>query len=122
LLNLERRNRAGGGAPTGANRIGDTAVLKYCPTETLPLLSAMLLDFAGLCRPYCLDSSPYRRKTRAFPGTKAKSGERRTVCWREMDSNLQYRAVKGKFVPRCERFPAGYSKECGDREIEEFCV
>jgi hypothetical protein len=22
-----------------------------------------------------------------------------TVCWREMDSNLQYRAVKGKFVP-----------------------
>jgi hypothetical protein len=37
-----------------------------------------------------------------------------------MDSNLQYRAVKGKFVPRCELFPAGYSQECGDREIEEF--
>ena len=27
--------------------IGDTAVLKYRPTKTLPLLSAMLLDFAG---------------------------------------------------------------------------
>jgi hypothetical protein len=45
LLNLERRNPAlGGGAPTGANRIGDTAVLKYRPTETPPCISAMLLD------------------------------------------------------------------------------
>ena len=42
----------------------------------------MLLDFAGLCRPYCPASSPHRRKTRPFPGTKAKSGKRRTVCWR----------------------------------------
>jgi hypothetical protein len=37
-----------------------------------------------------------------------------------MDSNLQYPAVKEKFVPRCEQFKAGYSQECGDREIEEF--
>jgi hypothetical protein len=37
-LNLERRNPAlGGGVPTGASRIGDIAVLKYRPTETLPV-------------------------------------------------------------------------------------
>ena len=42
----------------------------------------MLLDFAGLCRPYCLASSPHRRKTRAFPGTKAK-------IWRETDCLLE---------------------------------
>jgi hypothetical protein len=42
----------------------------------------MLLDLAGLCRPYCLASSPHRRKTRAFPGTKAK-------IWRETDCLLE---------------------------------
>src|ERR1700752_3379899 len=29
-------------------------------------------------------------KSGLFPGTKAKSGERRTLCWRGMDSNFQY--------------------------------
>jgi len=33
-----------------------------------------------------------RAKTRVFPGTEAKSGERRTVCWRELDSKFQFRA------------------------------
>src|SRR5262249_40563332 len=33
------------------------------------------------------------RKTRVFLGTEAKSGERRTVCWRGMDSKFQFRAT-----------------------------
>ena len=82
--------RLAAGPPTVTNRIGDTAVLEYRPTETLPLLSAMLPDLARLCLPCRLASTPHRRKTRAFLGTKAKSVERRTVCWREMDSNFQY--------------------------------
>jgi len=36
-----------------------------------------------------------RAKTRVFPGTEAKSGERRTVCWRELDSKFQFRATVG---------------------------
>jgi len=45
------RTALGGGAPTVANRVGDTAVLEYRSTETLPLVSSMLLGFAHLCRP-----------------------------------------------------------------------
>ena len=81
-------------SPTVANRIGDTAVLKYRRTETLPLLGAMLLDLARLCRPCRRASSPHWRKIRAFPGTKAKSGERRTLRWREMDSNHRFPVAK----------------------------
>ena len=47
-----------------AKRLAGIAVLEYRPTETPPLLSAMLLDFGGLCRPYCLA----RRHTGANPG------------------------------------------------------
>jgi len=34
-------------------------------------------------------------KTRAFPRTDAKPGERRTVCWRGLDSKFQFRATFG---------------------------
>jgi hypothetical protein len=30
-------------------------------------------------------------KTRVFPGTEEKSGERRTGCWRGLDSKFQFR-------------------------------
>ena len=66
----------------------DAPVLKYRPTETLPVPQRDVAGPARLCRPRRLASSPHWRKTRAFPGTKAKSGKRRTVCWREMDSNF----------------------------------
>src|SRR6516165_10399264 len=72
----------GAAAPTGANRIGDAAVLKYRPIETLPLLSAMLLDLSRLCRPYCPASSPHRRKTLGFSRNE---GE----IWRETDCLLE---------------------------------
>jgi len=73
-----------------ANRTRSTAVLEYGPTETPPLLGVMLLGFARLCR-HCRPARPAQwRKTRVFPGTEAKSGERRTVCWRGLDSNFQY--------------------------------
>src|ERR1700745_736321 len=73
---------------------GSTAVLEYRPTETLAL------RFAGCPAPRCLSrpcrpaSPPNWRKTGAFPETWVKSGERRTVCWREMDSNFQYASTE----------------------------
>jgi hypothetical protein len=36
--------------PTSQSASGSTAVLEYRPTETLPVLGAMLLDLARLCR------------------------------------------------------------------------
>jgi hypothetical protein len=60
------------------------AVLEYRPTETLPLLGAMLPGFARLCRRCRPARPPKWRKTRVVPRTQAKSGERRTVCWREV--------------------------------------
>src|SRR6516225_1511120 len=77
--------------PISQTASGSTAVLEYRPTETLPLLGAMLLGFARLCRRSRPARPPKRRKTCVFPGTEAKSGERRTVCWREMDSKIQFR-------------------------------
>ena len=77
-----------------ANRIGDTAVLEYRPIETLAFLSAILLELARLCRPCRLASSPHWRKPGLFQGTNAKSGERRTVCWREVDSNFRFRIAR----------------------------
>ena len=66
----------------------DAPELKYRPTETLPVPQRDVAGPARLCRPRRLASSPHWRKTRAFPGTKAKSGKRRTVCWREMEFEL----------------------------------
>ena len=40
--------------------------LSKCPNQKLPFPSTMLLDLARLCRPYCLASSPHRRKTGLF--------------------------------------------------------
>ena len=77
--------------PISQTASGSTAVLEYRPTETLPLLGARLLGFARLCRRCRPGLPPKRRKTRVFPGTEAKSGERRTVCWRRMDSKIQFR-------------------------------
>ena len=67
----------------------------------------MLLDIAGLCRPYRLASSPHWRKTRAFPGTKAKSGKRRTVYWRGMDSKFQFRDASPPPTAWAPSFRAG---------------
>src|SRR5215472_10308364 len=80
--------------PISQTASGNTAVLEYRPTETLPLLGAMLLDFARLCRRCRPERPPKWRKTRVFPGTEAISGERPTVRWREMDSNHWYRGTK----------------------------
>jgi len=74
-----------------AKRLAGIAVLEYRLTETLPGPQRDVAEPARLCRPRRLASSPHWRKTRTFPGTKAKSGERRTVCWREPDSNHRSR-------------------------------
>src|SRR6516225_300709 len=85
----------GGGAPT-ASHISDTAVLKYRPTETLPLLSAMLLDFAGLCRPYLpgLAAIPAQN-----PGFSRNQGEIR----RETDCLLEGNGFELPVRERCKR-------------------
>jgi hypothetical protein len=43
-----------------------------------------------LCRRWRPAQPPKWRKTRAFPATEAKSGERRTLRWRGLNSNFQY--------------------------------
>ena len=63
-------------------------------------LSAMLLDLLVSADRAAWSPFPHWRKTRAFSGTKAKSGERRTACWREMDSNLWYRGAKARYDAR----------------------
>jgi hypothetical protein len=70
---------------------GSTAVLEYRPTETPPLLGAMLLDLRVSADAAASHGHQKWRKTRVFPGTEAKSGERQTVCWRELDSKFQFR-------------------------------
>src|SRR5215471_18292395 len=67
--------------PISQTASGSTAVLEYRPAETLPLLGAMLLGFVRLCRRCRPARPPKWRKTRVFPGTEAKPGERQTVCW-----------------------------------------
>src|SRR5215469_13572097 len=65
-----------GPTPTVASHLGDTAVLEYRPTETLPLLRPMLLDLARLCRPRRSPQPPHPRKTAASRRRKANSRER----------------------------------------------
>ena len=91
--------------PISQTASGSTAVLKYRPTETLRLLGARLLDSARLCRRRRPARPPKWRKTGVYPGAEAKSGERRTVCWRrESAANscletpiLLQRRVLGRF-------------------------
>src|SRR5262249_19069464 len=95
-----------------------TAVLEYRPTETLPVLGAMLLDFARLCR-HCRPAPPPKwRKTGLFLGTEAKSGERRTVCWRELDSKFQFRATSA--VSRASRRCAMQSTRFGRTTVKRW--
>jgi hypothetical protein len=77
-----------------ANRVRQHCGTGISPDRDTTGLGAMLLGFARLCRHYRPTSSPKWRKTRVFPGTEAKSGGRRTVCWREPDSNHRYRSYE----------------------------
>ena len=79
--------------PTAATGLGG-ANWSSCPL-LLPVLCAMLLGFARLCRRCRPGWPPKWRKTRVLPGTEAKSGERQTVCWRGLDSKFQFRATLG---------------------------
>src|SRR5215471_14203694 len=63
---------------------GSTAVLEYRPTETLPVLGAMLLDFARLCRRRRPARPPPWRKTWASPGMEGEI-RRDTDCLLEGD-------------------------------------
>jgi hypothetical protein len=69
-----------------------TAVLEYRPTEILLPVGATSPRPARLWRRRLLPRPAHPRKTPASPRRKANCGERRTVCWREMDSNFQFRA------------------------------
>jgi hypothetical protein len=87
---------------------GSTA-LEYRPTETLALLFAGCLAPRCLSRPCRPASPPKWRKTGAFPVTRGKFGERRTVCWRELDSNLQFRARAVSVLPLRDQMLASSS-------------
>src|SRR5215470_7776751 len=65
--------------PISQTASGSTAVMEYRPTETLPLLGAMLLDFARLCRRCRPAWPPKWRKTWASPGAEGEI-RRETDC------------------------------------------
>src|SRR5215472_19171351 len=58
---------------------------------------------ARLSRPRSLFRPAHPRETPGFRGGRAKSGERQTVCWREMDSNFQYASVVNLVVAPLSR-------------------
>ena len=81
------------------------------PTETLPLISAMLLDLVRLCQPRRSPQPAHPRETAASRRRKANSRERQV---REMDSNFQYastarwhRATDLPLPPTVKRRSAG---------------
>src|SRR3984893_10836345 len=70
-----------------ANPISGTAVLEYGPAEILPPVGAISKHPARLCRPGRQASRGHPRGKPGSRPSKANAGERRTVCWREQDSN-----------------------------------
>ena len=95
-----------------------TAVLECRPTETLSRLFACYLNPRCLSRSCGPASPPIWRKTGAFPETRVKSGERRTLCWRGMDSNFQYASAVNLVVAPLSRPAAwdGSARPFADRQ------
>jgi hypothetical protein len=76
------RTALGGGAPTVAKRVGDTAVLEYRSTETLPLVR---LDVGRLCASLPTLLPGIVPKLAEKPGFSRNKGE----IWRETDCLLE---------------------------------
>ena len=103
------RNRSG----ILADPLSGTPVLEYGATEILPPVGAISKHPARLCRPRRQADRPQPRGKPRFLVFESGAGERRTVRWREMDSNFQYAGavnlVVGSFgwVVLCDRMRSG---------------
>src|SRR5215831_6504154 len=87
-LSQSQLRRAARAAPT-LDCITGTAVLEFGPAETLsPVGASRRLILVSVDR--VTSHSPHTRaKSRGFRPRRATPAERRTVCWRETDSNLR---------------------------------
>ena len=70
--------------------ITGTAVLEFGPAETLSPVGAISPAYARLCRPRHLSWLAHPREKPGCRPLRAISRERRTVCWRETDSNHRF--------------------------------
>src|SRR5215831_11868992 len=96
-LSQSQLRRAARAAPT-LDCITGTAVLEFGPAETLsPVGAYRRLILVSVDR--ATSHSPHTRaKSRGFRPRRATPAERRTVCWRKVDSNFRFRddlAVSG---------------------------
>src|SRR5438067_7824429 len=74
-----------------ANPISGTAVLEYGPAEILPPVGAISKHLRVSANPVAKPAADTRAESRGSRPSKADAGERRTVCWREVDSNPRSR-------------------------------
>jgi len=77
-------------APSSAPFKGN-AVLEYGPTEILPPTGANWKTLRVSADPVAKPAALTRAESRGSRPSKTFAGERQTVCWREMDSNFQFR-------------------------------
>src|SRR5262249_35551854 len=88
-----------------ANRLRQHCGTGISPDRDTTPPQRVLPGFARLCR-RCRPAWPQKwRKTRVFPGTEAKPGERRTVCWRELDSKFQFLDDGARALRPCHHGP-----------------
>src|SRR5215831_11305500 len=112
-LSQSQLRRAARAAPT-LDCITGTAVLEFGPAETLsPVGAYRRLILVSVDR--VTSHSPHTRaKSRGFRPRRATPAERRTVCWREMDSNFRFRATKAADFRRIPGIAGGSSTGEGD--------
>ena len=68
-----------------------TAVLEYGPTEILPAVLAKRKALRVSADPVAKPAAHTRAESRSSRPSNADAGERRTLCWREPDSNHRSR-------------------------------
>src|SRR5438270_12247635 len=71
--------------------ISGTAVLEYGPTEILPPVGAQWKAWRVSADPVAKPAAHTRAESRGSRCSIADEGERRTVRWRELDSNFRSR-------------------------------
>src|SRR5215510_2454015 len=112
-LSQSQLRRAARAAPT-LDCITGTAVLEFGPAETLsPVGASRRLILVSVDR--VTSHSPHTRaKSRGFRPRRATPAERRTVCWREMDSNSWYRGTNSLGFPKHPGIAGGSRTGEGD--------
>src|SRR5262249_26073524 len=89
-------------------------VLEFGPAETLSPVGAMSPAYSRLCRPHNLPWRAHPREKPWFSTPARYFRERRTVRWREMDSNSWYRGTNSLGFPKHPGIAGGSSTGEGD--------